>query len=92
MKPSSTPDSAKMGTPENGFCKPYRPTKPYPGKSDPMTVRAAVARYGDDWRLFIDKKSPFSRGHLESTTHDCLEAIHMGFMERGIKARVEICE
>jgi hypothetical protein len=88
-KRSDTPDESKMGSPANGFCKPYIPFKLE--ESSPLTVAQAVARYGDDWRLFLDKSNGFRKApNSETVTQDRIEAIHMNFMERGLRARVRI--
>jgi len=82
---TTTTSESKMGNPGNGYCKPYRP---YPRPESPMTVREAVEKHGDDWRLFIGDKSPFKKGHAETVTQDAREAIQMTFFERGIASRV----
>lgn len=74
----------KMGTPDNGFRKPYRPVH----QPQQVSVRDAVAKFGDDWRLFLPNDHPLHKQYLETTTHDGIEHLNMVLMERGLIGRV----
>lgn len=74
-----------MGSPANGYRKPL---KRLVGQ-ETMTVRQAVARWGDSWRLFIADDHPLKRQYAETVTQDFIEAIDMTHMERGLRRRVE---
>jgi len=75
-----------MGTPANGFRKPRRPN---PEDRAPMTIREAVTKYGDNWRLLYSDHRFIKREHMEQHTQDYWEARDMARMERGEKSRVE---
>ena len=68
----------------NGFRKqvPAEPKRP------PMTIREAVAKHGDDWRLMFPGVHFIKREHMERHTFDSWEALDMEHMERGKKSRI----
>lgn len=87
MKHSPAPHGeSKMGTPANGFRKPEMPN---PQESMSMTIREAVTKYGDNWRLLYPDHHFIKREHMEQHTSDFWEARAMVRMERGQKSRVE---
>lgn len=76
-----------MGTPDNGFRKPFRPAAQR--NQAPMTVRQAVTKWGDDWRLMMDQQSPYKHEvFMETVTRDGWEAADMVHMERGLLGRI----
>lgn len=75
---------SKMGTPENGFRK---PSKPDP-RSAPMTVREAVTKYGDNWRLMFPDHRFIRAEHMECETSDTWDALYMREMEKGERSRI----
>lgn len=74
---------SKMGTPANGYTKP-RPTQRRPT----MSVREAVAKYGDSWRV-LGEPAGFGRQVCETWTQADGEGFTMSLMERGILPRVD---
>lgn len=78
-----------MGTPENGFRKPKIGD---PERKEPMTVRAAVTQWGDDWRLMFEGYHFIRREHMEQDTHDSWDFHSMVMMERGEKPRIRVVD
>ena len=74
------------GTPENGFRKQVAEE---PKRSE-MTIREAVAKYGDSWRLMWPGFQFIKREHMEHHTFDSWEAADMADMERGKKSRIRL--
>lgn len=74
------------GTPENGFRK-QRIEEP---ERRPMTIREAVAKYGDEWRLLLPGFHFIKREHMEQHTFDSWEAVDMVDMERGKQSRIRL--
>ena len=79
---------SNMGTPDDGYRKPRLPRKDGP-KNPPMTIREAVTRYGDDWRLMMPHLHFIHREHMECETQDKWEFMDMVAMERGEKSRIK---
>lgn len=77
---------SKMGTPENGF----RKTQQQEPKRHEMTIREAVTKYGDEWRLMFPDHRFIREEHMECETRDTWEALHMRQMERGERSRIRV--
>lgn len=78
-----------MGTPANGFCKP-RIGSEEDTRIIPITIREAVAKYGDEWRLMMTGTTFIRMEHMERETHDTWDALYMREMERGERPRVRV--
>ena len=61
---------------------------PKPAPKPSMSVREAVTKHGDLWRLMFPDHRFMHRAHMERETPDSWDALHMEGMEKGYTPRI----